>query len=201
MRRRGVAVILSIVLGGCVSAINEKVASNYGQVGAAAQARGDWDAARRAYARSAKNADLAGSDPRRRAIFHYEYERSLGATCFFVEAERELSLAYELDKQAGEPLYLSLGELARLKLDQKHFQKAVSLFERTLGELDKASAEKEAPIAYADILDEYAAALAGIGRSEESATARNRASKIRGVNPKGFSITDRTPYGKHCTKP
>ena len=75
----------TVVLSGCVSAINEKVAANYSQVGAQAQARGDWDTARRAYARSANNVDLAGSSVQRRAIFHYEYGRSLGATCFFEE--------------------------------------------------------------------------------------------------------------------
>ena len=194
-------VVFFVALHGCAAPINERVASNYERVGAAAQARGDWDAARRAYARSATNADLAGSSSQKRAVFHYEYGRSLGATCFFNDAERELNLAYDLDKQAGEPLYLSLVELGRLTLDQQKFPQAVLYFERALPELDRANAAKDAPMAYADILDEYASALLGVGRKQDSSTAKKRASDLRGANPEGFSITDRTPYGKHCTKP
>jgi len=201
MRNRCVLIVLLTGLYGCAAPINERVSSNYERVGATAQARGDWDAARRAYARSATNADLAGSNPQKRAVFHYEYGRSLGVTCFFDEAERELNLAYDFDKQAGQPLYLSLVELARLTLDQQKFPKAVLYFERALPELDRASAAKEAPAAYADILDEYASALSGIGREQDSSAVTKRASELRGTNPKGFSITDRTPYGKHCTKP
>lgn len=186
---------------GCATAINERVATNYGRAGAAAQSRGDWDAARRAYARAANNADLAGASPQRRAVFHYEYGRALGATCFFTEAEVELNLAYDFDKQAGQPLYLSLVELARLNLDQQHFQKAVLYFERALPELDQANTATDAPMAYADILDEYASALSNLGRKQDSSNATKRASELRGANPKGFSITDRTPYGKQCTKP
>jgi tetratricopeptide (TPR) repeat protein len=194
-------VTATVVLTGCVSAINEKVATNYSQVGAQAQARGDWDAARRAYARSANNADLAGSSVQKRAIFHYEYGRSLGATCFFEEAERELNLSFDLDRQGGQPLYLSLIELARLNLDQRKFPQAVGYFERAFPELDRVNAAKEAPTAFADILDEYASALIGAGRADAAAASTKRGVEIRGANPKGRSLTDRTPYGKHCARP
>ena len=201
MKIGALLVTTTVALSGCVSAINEKVADNYSQVGAQAQARGDWDTARRAYARSANNVDLAGSSIQRRAIFHYEYGRSLGATCFFEEAERELNLSFELDKQGRQPLYLSLIELARLTLDQKKFAQSIAYFERAFPELDQANAAKDAPAAYADILDEYAAALVGAGRSDVAARSTQRGAEIRGANPKGRSLTDRTPYGKHCTKP
>jgi len=97
--------ILSVVLCGCASAVSERVANNYTAVGAAAERRGDWDTARRAFARATLNADQAGLPPSSRAIAHYEYGRSLGVTCFFDESERELNAAYELDKQAGQPLF------------------------------------------------------------------------------------------------
>lgn len=201
MRSWSLLIAFSVGLFGCAAPINERIATNYASVGVEAQARGDWDAARRAYARSAKNADLASSSPQRRAVFHYEYGRSLGATCFFDEAERELHLAYDFDKQAGQPLYLSLVELARLTLDQQKFSEAISYFKRALQELDRVNASKDAPMAYADILDEYASALLAEGRMQVSKDLEKRASEIRGDNPKGFSITDRTPYGKHCTNP
>ncbi|MHA6848255.1 hypothetical protein [Ralstonia syzygii] len=196
--KRLTALFLIPILAGCASAVSERVSANYTRLGAAAQAQGDWDAARRAYAKAMLNADQAGLPADRRAIVHYEYGRSLGATCFFDQSERELHTAYELDKQAGHPVYLSLVELARLMLDQQKFAQSVTYFERALPALDAAGAAAKAPAAYADILDEYAQALTGTERPTEARTAAERAEALRGDHPGKRSITDRTPYGKFC---
>lgn len=201
MSRLLLTLLLTSSMVGCVTAINEKNATYYEQVGIAAQQRGDWDASRKAFARAANNADLANTSPKNRAILHYEYGRSLGVTCFYKEAERELELAYNLDKQTGQPLYYSLVELARLNLDTQNYSQAATYFDKAMQGLNRANAVKESPIAYADILDEYSTALAGLGRKNESSELEKRANAIRGKNPKGGSITDRTPYGKQCTKP
>ncbi|GAB7562005.1 hypothetical protein LG202_00440 [Methylobacillus methanolivorans] len=63
------------------------------------------------------NANLGGVAPSTRAVLSSEYGRSLGATCFFNDATFYLNQAYDLDKQTGGPLYMSLVELARLNLD------------------------------------------------------------------------------------
>jgi tetratricopeptide (TPR) repeat protein len=199
MRQYAAAICLALGLSGGVSAIKDQYASNYEQTGAIAQARGDWDAARRAYAIAVNN--VARSDPRTNAIYHYEYGRSLGVTCFFVEAERELNIAYDFDQRAGQALYLSLVELARLNLDQRKFPQAALYFERALSEIDRANVAKVSPMAYADTLDEYASALSGAGHQLEAAATIKRASEIRSNNPKGHSITDRTPYGRQCANP
>ncbi|ARU24277.1 MULTISPECIES: hypothetical protein [Ralstonia solanacearum species complex] len=196
--KRLTALVLIPVLAGCVSAVSERVSANYTRLGAAAQEQGDWDAARRAYARATLNADEAGLPADRRAIVHYEYGRSLGATCFFEQSERELHTAYELDQRAGHPVYLSLIELARLMLDQQKFVQSTTYFERALPALDAAGAAAKAPAAYADILDEYAQALTGAERSTEASTVLERADALRGDHPGKRSITDRTPYGKFC---
>ena len=193
------ALLVVVLLAGCASAVEERISNNYMAQGAAAQARGDWDTARRAYARASVNADQAGLPAGRRGILHYEYGRSLGVTCFFDQSEHELNAAYELDKQAGQPLYLSLVELARLSLDQKKFAQSVEYFECALPELDKDGAASRAPAGYADILDEYAKALAGAGNAVESKIQVNRAATLRVERPSKRSITDRTPYGKYCT--
>jgi tetratricopeptide (TPR) repeat protein len=195
-----VAILLSVVLCGCASAVSERVATNYTVVGAAAERRGDWDTARRAFARATLNSDQADLPPASRAIAHYEYGRSLGVTCFFDESERELNAAYELDKQAGRPLFLSLVELARLNLDRKKFSQSVAYFERAMPLLDGANAANKAPAAYSDILDEYAHALAGEGRSAEAKALADRATVLRDAALNKRSITDRTPYGKFCGK-
>ncbi|KHK55792.1 hypothetical protein PI87_12300 [Ralstonia sp. A12] len=193
------ALLMVVLLAGCASAVEERVSNNYMVQGAAAQARGDWDTARRAYARATVNADQARLPAGRRAILHYEYGRSLGVTCFFDQSEQELNAAYELDKQAGQPLYLSLIELARLSLDQQKFAQSVAYFERALPELDKAGAASSAPAGYADVLDEYAKALAGAGNAVESKIQVNRAAMLRAAKQSKRSNTDRTPYGKFCT--
>jgi hypothetical protein len=54
------------------------------------------------------------------------------------------------------------------------------------------------PIAHADILDEYAKALSGIKEEAKATTIRKEARKIRQLNPEGYSISERTPYGTHC---
>lgn len=189
-----------VVLTGCASAISERVATDYTQVGAAAEARGDWDTARRAFARAVMNADEAGLPLARRATVHYEYGRSLGVTCFFDQSEHELNVAYDLDRQTGQPLFLSLVELARLNLDQGKFVPAAAYFERAMPALDAVNAADKAPIAYAGILDEYARALTGAGRSQEARKPAERAASIRAGRPSGHSITDRTPYGKFCNR-
>ncbi len=74
--------------------------------------------------------------------------------CEFADAEKALITAYDLDKQAGGPTYLSLVELSRLNLDQKKFPEAATYFERALPELAAQGAPTQAPIGFADILDE-----------------------------------------------
>jgi tetratricopeptide (TPR) repeat protein len=138
---------------GCASAIHERIAEKYAWVAVKAQYYGDWDTARRAYARAVVNVELAKVDPRIRAVLTYEYGRSLGITCFFDLAEIELNTVYELDKQTGQPLYLSLDELSRLMLDQKKYDKAAEYFNRAFVELDAVNFEEKSPIANADLLD------------------------------------------------
>ncbi|MFT3759172.1 hypothetical protein [Thauera sp.] len=191
--------ILSVSLTGCASELHKRNAQNYTLMGAQAQAKGDWDAARRAYARAVVNAEQAKLPPTTRAVLTYEYGRSLGATCFFDLSESELKLAHDLDKEAGNPLYLTLTELARLTFDQQKFQASIDYFERALIELDRAEAKEKAPVAYADVLSEYSAALSETGRENDAASIVKRAAEIKSANPQGQSITNRTPYGKFCT--
>ncbi|WP_253281308.1 hypothetical protein [Cupriavidus sp. HPC(L)] len=178
--RIAIAVLFSAaLLAGCASEVRERIASNYGRVGAAAIRQGDWDTARRAFARVTVNADLAELPAARRALAHYEYGRSLGVTCYFDRAEEELKTAFELDKQAGQPLYLSLVELARLNLDQGKYSQSAAYFERAIPLLEAAGVAKEAPMGYADILEEYARTLSGMGRTADAQLSVGRATTLR----------------------
>ena len=193
------AVIVLLGLTGYASA-NEKPISEYMRDGGAAQERGDWDEARRIYALAFSEGNLAQADPRFKAVLHYEYGRSLGVTCSFDEAERQLNLANDLDKHTGGVFYLSLTELARLNLDQRKFADAVAYLERVMAELDPVITARRVPIFYANVLEDYAMALSGIGRETDAEAAAKRAAEVRGGTPKEQFVFDRTPYGKHCAK-
>ncbi|PTR06620.1 hypothetical protein C8R32_110104 [Nitrosospira sp. Nsp5] len=312
MKRLISSLIILLNLAGYASA-NEKPVGEYMRNAAAAQDRGDWDEARRIYVRAFAEANLAQADSRFKAVIHYGYGRSLGVTCFFEEAERQLNLANDFDKHTGGVFYLSLTELARLNLDQRKFAEAVSYLERILAELDpiitarkrklaqamarqvdfentslrlldtivkegkkrdskleeiqrinegsfleqvvgmftipgiaveaQVAAERQQNAAdtlakinqqlqesaktsagvqeritestilsmssaietdvsafYANVLDDYALSLSGAGRMQDAEAAAKRAAETRATIPKEQSISDRTPYGKHCAK-
>jgi hypothetical protein len=189
----------AFALGGCASAIHDKNSDNYTLVGYQAQQRGDWDAARRAYAKAVVNAEMGNTPIKSRSIRTYEYGRALGVTCFFDLAEAELKMAYKLDKQSSQPLFLSLVELARLNFSQEKFVASLPYYEEAISELDKASAAEKAPGGYAEILEEYAIALAKAGKVVDSKRITAKVSEIKTKNPKASSITEKTPYGKFCT--
>lgn len=193
-----VAICISILSAGCVNPINAKTSTNYAHAANTASNSGDWATARKYLSRAIVNAQLGGASPAQLAVLNYEYGRASGVVCEFTDAEKALMLAYDLDKQAGGPSYLSLVELSRLNLDQKKFPEAVSYFERALPELEAKGASSLAPIAFADILDEYSTSLDFSGRTALAQEVAARAIKIRNENPGKSSKTDRTPYGTKC---
>lgn len=188
------------VLSGCAHDINKLNAARYAEAGDTALRRGDWDTARRAYARAAVNADLGESPVRARSVMYYEYARASGATCFYDHAEEYLLKALKLDEESSGPVHYPLIELARLNLDQRKFAQAVPYFERALPVVEKLGAASKDPIGFADFLDEYAQSLNEVGRTANAVVFITRAADIRSKHAGASSKTDRTPYGKHCIK-
>jgi len=187
------------ILTGCVGGINLYNANQYADAANAATRRGDWDGARRLWARVVVNADLGHAAKKRRALFYYEYGRATGVTCFFDLSEEYLNKAYELDRETAGPVYMSLLELARLNSDQKKYAQAIGYFERAIPELERVNAQMEAPIEYANILDEYSIVLSVVDRDADAAAAKSRAAMLRANNKGRYSISDRTPYGTQCS--
>lgn len=159
------------------------------------QMQGDWDAARESWARAVANIDDSSATIEQQAVYHYEYGRSLGMTCHFDEAERELLEAYRLDAESDGPDYMSLTELARLNLDQKKYAESALYFERLLVYADERTPQ---PVEMAEILDEYAAALAGTGNETEAEIERKKGEAIRREYPQAASMTERAVYGSQC---
>lgn len=184
---------------GCANPISAKTSTNYEQAASNALQSGDWATARVYLSKAIANAQLGRTSPTQLAVLHYEHGRASGVVCEFSDAEKSLTRAYELDKQTGDPTYLSLLELGRLMLDQAKFAEAAVYYERVIPELEANRVSTEDPIGFADIIDEYAIALRNSNRAIEAQALVTRGAKIRSENAGKVSITDRTPYGQKCT--
>lgn len=177
---------------------NTRVDLENARIADKAQKNGDWETARKHWAIAVANANPRDVSPEGMAIYNYEYGRSLGVTCHFESSETYLLRAYELDSRVNGPKYHDLIELARLNHDQQKWEKTIEYYDKVMPELEKINAEKESPHEFANVLDEYANALEGLNKPEAN-SYRQRAKQIREKHPKGYSITDRTPYGTQCS--
>lgn len=193
-----VSICTLLLSSGCTNPINAKTATNYEQAASNALQSGDWATARMYLSKAIVNAQLGRTSPAQLAVLHYEHGRASGVVCEFSDAEQSLTRAYELDKQAGDPTYMSLLELGRLMLEQKKFAEAAAYYERVIHELEANRALTEDPIGFADIIDEYVIALRNANRAIEAQALATRGAKIRSENAGKVSITDRTPYGQKC---
>ncbi|WP_150574779.1 tetratricopeptide repeat protein [Pandoraea aquatica] len=185
---------------GCSTPAPKTPGPDYAALGGAAEVRGDWDGARRAFGQAVLVADQSGWPASQRAAMHFDYGRALGVTCYYAEAERELSQAYDLDILTARYRYPALVELARLALAQRQFAASAKYFGRALGTLDRLEAARKVPFAYAELLDDYALALGGAGDAEAATRIIDRAAKVRASFDSDAQVqpTTRTPYGKHC---
>ncbi|WP_353192374.1 hypothetical protein [Pandoraea pnomenusa] len=194
--------MLCTVLGvtGCTTPVRKPSGPDYAAMGGAAEVRGDWDTARRDFGQAVLVADQSGWPASQRAAMHYDYGRALGVTCFYAEAERELSLAYDLDILTNRYRYPALIELARLALAQRQFVQSAKYFNRALGSLDRMDAARKAPFAYVELLEDYALALGGADDAKSATRIIDRAAKVRASLDAADQrqATSRTPYGTHC---
>ena len=146
-------ICFSVFCAGCGgNPINAKTSTNYAQAAHAAVNSGDGVTARKNWSKALLNAQLGGASPAQLAVLNNEYGRASGVVCEFADAEKALTTAYDLDKRAGGPTYLSLVELARLNLDQNKFPEAATYFERALPELEAKGASAGAPIGWQTFL-------------------------------------------------
>ena len=201
MFRKCASIMVCLVLiSGCAHNINIHNAAKHAEAGDSAILRDDWDTARREYAQAAVNADLGRAPARARSVMYYEYARACGVTCHYELAEEYLHKSLKLDEESSGPIHFPLIELARLYLDQGKYDQAVPYFERALPVVENLGAATIDPIGFAEFLEEYAIALDMSGRPTDSSILKDRSADIRGLHPSAKSNTDRTPYGKHCTK-
>jgi len=191
-------ICIATLISSCAAPINRKTSEITAQAGYLAQQQGDWDAARRNYAKALVNAELGNEPSQKVAVLNYEYGRSLGVTCFFDEAEKYLSKAMKADREINGPVHMSILELARLNYDQKKYQEAANYYNELLQIYEKHNAEKQDPVGVANVFTEYAVALKAIGQNAKSSSFNQRAVALKSINNGKISNTERTPYGEQC---
>ncbi len=191
-------VLISLVLAACVRSINKKSSDHHAYTANAAQMKGDWDVARRHWAKALVNAQLGDEPIEKLAVLNYEYGRALGVTCFFEESEKYLQQAMKSDEQVSGPVYMSLLELARLNYDQNNFSQAVSYFEKLPTIYKEIKIENHDPIGTTLVYEEYSISLKRTNDNMKSKNFERKANSLRNNNPRSFSKSERTPYGSQC---
>ena len=198
----GALVLAALIFhAGCVTVDEQQTAANYVMAGSQAELRGDWTTARSAYQGALANGGQSQLPVRARAMLELNYGRSLGVTCRFDEAEERLQAAYRLDREAGGPAYIALLELGRLNFGRKRYDAAAGYFGEGVAEIERAGIAARAPAEFANVLDEYAVALAGAERASEAAAVWQQAAGLRRKDPTLSVIAGRTPYGTQCLVP
>lgn len=193
-------IFLLLMFSGCAAPINAHNADTYARNASRAAQQGNWDAARRMWARAVVNSSLAKADKRYQAVMNYEYARSLGVTCFYDLAQQYFEAAYSLDKETHGPTYMSLAELSRMYAAKGDNAKATVYFSRAYQEGKSAGLEKHDPIGFADMISDHVKVLSSLGESNAAQEKQRIATKLRQVNPNVRTKTDLTPYGTQCVK-
>jgi tetratricopeptide (TPR) repeat protein len=171
--------------------------SLYNREALKAENEGNWDAAAKRYFLALQNSEWAEEGKGVRGDFHYKLGRAQGATCQFDKSEQSLNEAYSLNPKLPQ----ALAELGRLKFAQNKLSDALGYFQRALPEMDKANVGKSDPIGYAEILDDYKAALAKSGKAGDAAPLAQQADLLRSANAGKAPTMIRAPYGTQCPKP
>jgi tetratricopeptide (TPR) repeat protein len=169
----------------------------YSTGGHTAEAHGDWEIAQKFFARAVVYGEKEQIPKMAMATTYYELGRCFGVLGDFDESESNLKRALSADTDSGQETFMDLTELARLNMARGRFSDAIGYFETDFRRLVAANADMTSPIAYADLLAEYAECLKKVGRTKDADEALQRSAALRSANPGKISITDHTPYGKY----
>jgi len=194
-----IALIISIfILSACSNPLNLITGRRYFIQGLESVKSGDMFTARMAFGRAWMNANWGHEQEGITAVYAYNYGRASGAICDWVEAERGLLKAYELDQKTKGPLHMSLIELGFMYKAQGAIEKAEKYFNLGKKEADKQHIVTKDPIGYATFLSEYAEVLSLLKKPKEAIRLKNRSEEIKHVFKENSSNKKPIPYGKFC---
>ncbi|QLF93567.1 hypothetical protein HW090_10330 [Pseudomonas sp. ABC1] len=148
----------------------------------------------------------SGAPPEQRAIFWYEYGRAAGVVCDWKDAEFAMTVAKNIDTKVGGPSHESLGELGRMSVVRKQYDKAVGYFTLALQEFTKYQEENPDKkitnqLGNARVIEDYAYALEQAGGQQADVDKlREKAAEIREkFTGQEGAYESVTPYGTQCS--
>jgi tetratricopeptide (TPR) repeat protein len=198
------AVCLAFGLASCAHPINRHNAAQYHGWGQEAERAGNFALAERNYGRALVNARLGHSPDAGVSMAMYNLGRVKGYLCKYDEAERLLLDALALEEKVSGPesglVTMRLFELARLQFDRGHYAASLPWFSRAIPAVRKLGAESSDPIALAEVLDQYALALARAGRPDDGAASRREADALRAAHPGKGARFKPVSYDQPCRK-
>jgi len=191
--------VMILLVAGCAAPVNIRNAEAHAQAGYAAEARGDWETARRQFAQAVVDADLGNADASGKGQVNYEYGRVLGVMCDWNESEKYLLRSRQLAEESGRAPYLPVYELGLLNERQGKAAQATLYFGQLLPLMEKANLRTRFPLGVADAYERHARALARIGQPAQAEAELAEARRIRQANPGAAQSGAVTPYGTACT--
>ena len=191
--KTGCYIGILFLLTGCAglrNPINLYNAQEYHSAAEQAEQNGDLLLAREYYHRALLNAQWGNAPKAGVSMATYNLGRIRGYLCEYIEAEKLLKEALKLQEEvpiADDPdhgiLSMRLFELARFYYDFGHNEQAIPYWERGIPLAEKVDIETSDPIAYANVLDEYAVSLKKTNQPDKADTIKTKADEIRSRNP------------------
>lgn len=192
-----------VLLAGCANPINQHNAAKYHDWGQEAERARNYQMAERNYERALINARLGHSPDADVSMAMYNLGRVKGYLCKYDESQQLLTEALKLEEKVTGPdsgiTTMRLFELARLHFDREQYEASLPYFARGIPTVRKLDVETSDPIALADVLDQYAVALAKTGKPQESSERKQEADMLRAKNP-GKSARFRPASYNTCAK-
>lgn len=193
---------LAVALASCVNPINQHTAAKYHSWGHDAEQAGNYTLAELNYERALANARLGHSPDAGISMAMYNLGRVKGYLCKYDEAEQLLAEALKIEEKVTGPesgiTTMRLFELAHLHFDRERYAASLSYFSRAIPVVKKLGVESSDPIAFADVLDQYAIALGKTGHSTEGTDRKREADVLRAKYPGKTAGFKPISYKQQC---
>jgi tetratricopeptide (TPR) repeat protein len=163
---------------------------------------GQYDEALKAYSKALSRAE-SDKFAQTRAAAMYGLARTNARLCRVDTAEKwfrdSIALRETLPDVTGHAwLTQNYLEFARFLRSRGRTEEAVEYIARAIPMLDDLGLEYSDPIAYSEVLDDYAAALKTIGKDPESQAQADRAANLRREYPGRHAEFKPMPYPADC---
>lgn len=190
-----------LILASCATSSGNPAATLNNE-GNSAYFRGNADEALVKY-EAARKAAKDANDRQYEAIAMYGLARANMELCKPQEAEQWFVESIKIRDSLPDDKYAyvtqNLLEYSRLLIATGRAKDAVAPMERAVAKLDAdGTIESSDPIAFADVLDDYAGALTAAGQSQKAEAARSRAKSLRQANTGRRALFKPTPYPARC---